>query len=746
MASEQQPNISNSADTHAPRKDLPALGRSQPTVSLFVVSVLCLFLELMLIRWIGTEVRIFAYLQNTVLVVCFLGLGVGCFSCREPVSFRALLLHLLILVLLFAIPLTREGLGTISAMLGAAGDFVIWQEAISTSMVQTFIFVVLGLTMTYCLMWLVWEMFVPIGRLLGRLMNDHPRTIWAYSVNVAGSLLGILLFVLLSVLDQPPFTWLVVLAVMLLFFLGQNGRQRWLDTGLLLAVLVLGWFAGQQAGALEVHWSPYQKLVLLDAASDDSGVDHRIITVNNAGYQVMIDLRREHVAAYPQRYPPDMRGCSQYDIPLLLHPNPQTMLVVGAGAGNDAAGGLRHGVESITAVEIDPAIIDLGNRYHPEKPYDSANVRVVNDDARSYFASCDERFDVISFGLLDSHTQTAMTNARLDHYVYTIESIQQAKSLLGEGGILALTFEAKKPFIADRMARLLRDVFGAEPISFRIPRTHYGWGGVMFVAGALETAKQQIANNSQLNGLIEQWQHHDPVSLSYTTPITSDDWPYVYLETPSIPRLFYFLAALMFLLLIHHHKQLKIRSLIARWARPHWHFFFLGAAFMLLEVQNISKASVVLGNTWWVNAVIISGILIMVLLANAIAALWPKLPTAPVYAGLCASCVVLYMVDISRFAFLPFITKAVIVGAVTAVPMLFSGIVFIRSFARVESKAEALGANLIGALVGALLQSITFVTGIKALLLIVTGLYVLAMLTRFTTGVRRADPLAPAGS
>ena len=45
---------------------------------LFLVSVLGLFLELMLIRWIGTEIRIFAYLQNTVLVVCFMGLGLGC--------------------------------------------------------------------------------------------------------------------------------------------------------------------------------------------------------------------------------------------------------------------------------------------------------------------------------------------------------------------------------------------------------------------------------------------------------------------------------------------------------------------------------------------------------------------------------------------------------------------------------------------------------------------------------------------
>jgi Na+(H+)/acetate symporter ActP len=41
-----------------------------------------------------------------------------------------------------------------------------------------------------------------------------------------------------------------------------------------------------------------------------------------------------------------------------------------------------------------------------------------------------------------------------------------------------------------------------------------------------------------------------------------------------------------------------------------------------------------------------------------------------------------------------------------------------------------LGANLIGALVGGMLQSLTFVTGIRALLLIVAVLYVAAIVTR----------------
>jgi hypothetical protein len=160
-----------------------------------------------------------------------------------------------------------------------------------------------------------------------------------------------------------------------------------------------------------------------------------------------------------------------------------------------------------------------------------------------------------------------------------------------------------------------------------------------------------------------------------------------------------------------------------------WHFFFLGAAFLLLEVQNISKASVVLGNTWQVNSVIISSVLAMALLANWLAYRLPKLPIVPIYFLLVGTCVVLYFIDLARFAFLPYAVKAIIVGGLSSLPMLFSGIVFVRSFAVAQDRSNALGANLIGALFGALLQSITFITGIKALLLIVAAFYLLSLIT-----------------
>src|SRR5512138_135829 len=82
------------------------------TWGIFVISILGLFLETLFIRWIGTEIRIFAYLQNTILVVCFLGLGIGMFTSSRPVEIKQSLLPLTIIMLLMAIPITRLALGS----------------------------------------------------------------------------------------------------------------------------------------------------------------------------------------------------------------------------------------------------------------------------------------------------------------------------------------------------------------------------------------------------------------------------------------------------------------------------------------------------------------------------------------------------------------------------------------------------------------------------------------------------------
>lgn len=720
-----------------------------PTLALFLVSVVGLFLELLLIRWVSTEIRIFAYLQNTILVVCFLGLGMGCWDGRKPFALRDVLLPLAVLVALLAIPTTRSALGEISTMLGGFQDFLIWSPTAAEGWMR-YGGPLLGLVLSFFLMVLLWEIFVPVGRLLGRLLDAHPRPLFAYSVNVGGSLIGIWLFVAASALYLPPAAWFAAFAAGAAFFVGTGGRSKAGDAALLAAVVGLAALAGTGGGYSETRWTPYQKLALreLGTGADEAEsplvrrlrgnpldlkdtVGRTFIAVNNVGYQATVDLRPETVAADPARYAPAQRGYSQYDIPTRLHPAPRSVLVVGAGSGNDAAGALRNGAGRVVAVEIDPGIIEYGRRLHPEKPYDDPRCVVVNDDARSYFATSPETFDVITFGLLDSHTTTAMTNARLDHYVYTVESLTQARKLLNPGGVMVLSFETQKPFVSDRMHGALTRVFGHEPIVFRVPQNAYGWGGMLFVLGDSEAAvAARIAANPGLPELVAEWQRLDPPGFAGAARLATDDWPYIYLEKPTVPVLYLLLAAVLGLLFVRGVRRLGVGAAVRAWGGSDWHFFFLGAAFMLLEVQNVSKAAVVLGNTWVVNAVIISGVLVMILLANLVTARFPRLPAGPVYALLVGSCVGLYFLDLSRFAFLPYATKAAVVGLLTSLPMLFSGVVFARAFAAAGRKDTALGANLMGSLAGALLQTVTFVTGIKALLLIVAGLYLAAVLTR----------------
>jgi hypothetical protein len=106
-----------------------------------------------------------------------------------------------------AIPVTRLALGSTSEMLSTLGDLLIWGGSQTSNLIAKIILILAGLAMTYGVLVLIVDTFVPLGRILGRLMNAGQNPIWAYSVNIFGSILGTWAFVLLSFFYQPPFTW-----------------------------------------------------------------------------------------------------------------------------------------------------------------------------------------------------------------------------------------------------------------------------------------------------------------------------------------------------------------------------------------------------------------------------------------------------------------------------------------------------------------------------------------------------------
>ena len=356
----------------------------------------------------------------------------------------------------------------------------------------------------------------------------------------------------------------------------------------------------------------------------------------------------------------------------------------------------------------------MGRELHFEHPYSSPRVTVVTDDARSYIQNSHEHFDLIVYSLLDSHTNISHYSAvRIDNYVYTLEALQAARRLLKDDGLLVLKFQTNTTWIAGRLSRSLERVFGRQPLDFWAPGSSYSTGGRFFVAGSsawLESALQTPA-------LADYIKLHGNIPKEYARP-TTDDWPYFYQHEPGLPLVIIIVS----LLIVGLSRSLIRRTGMA--GRPiHWHFFFLGAGFLLLESQIISRMALLFGTTWLVNAVVIAVLFLLILAANSVIGFWPELSTGVAYLGIGASVLVCFFLPTSALMFESFWARALAGALVLCLPAAFASIVFIRSFAGAGFSAEALGSNLFGAVVGGMLEAASMWTGIRSLVLLAGFLY-----------------------
>ncbi len=697
-----------------------------PSSRLFLISFVMLFLEVALIRWISTEIRIFAYVNNLVLLACFLGIGIGCYTSTKRKDLALTLLVLLILLVAvkgkWMIRFHGEQLHLIRdtpTMLSVLSDSIIWDQSERFDVVLESL---LGITSTLAIFSLLVVMFVPLGRMLGNSLREHGSLIAAYSLNIAASLLGIWTFNVLSFAYAPPWVWFAAALTGLALLMPRNIRTFVVVAALFPALLLI--VDHPNPPYYTVVWSPYQKLELRPTGREGV-ITGFSLRVNSVSYMGLLDFSERFMVNHPELFPdPRQSRFSQYNVPYLFKPRPAEVLIVGAGGGNDAAGALRNGAEHVTAVEIDPGIYRLGSQFHPEAPYQNPKVSMVIDDARSFFKKSRTHYDLISFGLLDAHTlSSTYNNARIDHYVYTVQSFLEAKALLKPDGVMTVIFHARRPWLEERLRGLLTQAFGHEPLVFDVrSQGVYGYGGTMFVSSPqADTISHRFAEDEELHEFIAQ--HNVP--RTKPVQLTTDDWPYLYLERSRIPMLHLCLSAILLTIFL-----CTQRLMLPRGKSLDWHLFFLGAAFLLLEFQNISKATLLFGSTWFVSAIMISMILSLALLANLVAAVWKRVDVRWVYAALFGSITLLLMVPLSALNLLPFLWRGVIASLLLNLPIFFGGLIFIRSFAAAKDVDLAFGSNLLGAGAGGLLESLSFMTGITVLLVLVGLLYLVSWFVR----------------
>jgi SAM-dependent methyltransferase len=561
--------------------------------------------------------------------------------------------------------------------------------------------------------------FVPVGQLCGRLMERRPK-LTAYGLNLLGSLVGVLLMLAISFLWAPPLVWFALCFLAILLF--TERRLPVLVTGIVfttVCVVSLAWWPIDRI--LNRVYSPYQLLEI--GANPDTGLPY----IRAAGhyYQRIYDFSGQPLPAklvYPRNY---------YDFPYRATAQLDDVAVVGAGTGNDVAAALRAGTKRVDAVEIDPAIMLIGKADHPEKPYSDPRTNAINDDARTFFRRTQRRYDLIVYGLLDSHTLlTQGSSVRLDSFVYTVEGLAEARDCLKPGGTISLSFSVLSPELGRKIYLMLQQVFDGRPPTV----VKAGYDESMIFVESNDPDWQLSPTLLRETGFTDQTQVLAGSTLS--ADASTDDWPFFYM-----PRRIYPTSYLIMIFLVLVLSLVLAGNFFSEAPKfSDMSFFWLGVGFMLIETKNITEMGLTFGNTWQVIGIVIAGILLMAFLGNYVVGRMNIRRPILWFVLLCGTLAAGWLISRSGgFASTPL--GQLKTAVVLASPFFFSGIVFSSLLSSTSGTVSgAMAMNLLGAICGGLLEYNSMYLGFRSLYIVAIASYILAFLSNqvFSKGWNRA--------
>jgi SAM-dependent methyltransferase len=697
---------------------LEQLPPSRVRWSIVLASAAALYVEMVMVRWHATCFHVFAIFKNVSLLSCFLGLGIGFgLSSRRRVALAGFLPLLALQTLLFGV-LSCTNLGgrnfnpvSEQFVMGSSPADWSWVRAVQGNAFLLVIFILNA-----------W-MFIPLGHLTGGLMGRLPR-VQSYSLNLLGSLAGIGLFFLLSLCWAGPEIWMGIAVLFVVPFLA--GRHLALTAGCLAVMLIsLGIMAATQG---LTYYSPYQ-VIAFRLPEPERNRTFPTLRVNHCYYQEIFDASPTAAAVNPA----SARAADYYGLPYRLQSRPGDVLVVGAGTGNDLAAALRHGARTVTAVELDPTILMLGKTAHPEHPYQDPRTVAVVNDARTFIRHTDARYDTIVYGLLDSHTNLgAMTNVRVDSFVYTVEAFREAVGRLKEDGLVVVSYSLMDyPPQGRKLFAMLAAAYpDVPPRAFCAPGVGHD-GGTTFVTGpGLRRLPAVVPGARELTA--DYRVDIDPFELA------TDDWPFFYMRSRTYP--YSYLVMIGFMLAVSAvliRRNLGGQGLVSA---SRGVFFFLGAGFMLIETKGVTELGLTFGNTWSVVAIVIASILLMCFAANQWVLRRGPVGARPAFALLFASLALGWGVTSLSLAGVSIPLPAVVLPVVLTLPLFFAGLIFSGALASAADIGSALSANIFGAMLGGFLEYNSMYWGYISLYPLGILLYGLALLCYWRSAAAQGKP------
>jgi hypothetical protein len=663
-----------------PEPPAPREGFLSPRLRLGSLTFLMLFVELALIRWLGANVVYLSYYSNFVLLGSFLGFGLGFLWAGRsagkgstPAIFwltPILLGGLVSFVYVFEVPLRWT-----------SRDVIFFETVEPDSPLPRELVLLI--------------LFVSVAAVMAAIGDGVARTfarfepLEAYRLDLLGSVAGIAGFSALAFVGARPVVWGLIIAGILILTLPWRVTLRGAIAAggilLLLAPLAL------EADDGNAIWSPYYRIT--HWVNDRGGVSTQ---VNQSPHWAQI--------------PTDGNPLYEHVYNRVTEPDGGDVLIIGAGSGNDVAVALERDAAHIDAVEIDPQLMDLAEDSHPDAPYDDPRVDVHIDDGRAFLERSTKQWDRILLALPDSLALVQGQSAiRLESYLFTVEAMEAAQEHLAPGGVFAMYNFYRQDWLVERYANTLNEVFEQPPCVSRLGTFNLSVLVASDDAASLDCPDEEV------------WAASD----SAPEPVY-DDHPFPYVRDRGIPGL-YVVTGLAMLLLSF--VGIRMMGGPIRAVTKYGDLFFMGVAFLLLETKSVTQFALLFGTTWFVNALVFLGVLCSVLVAVAVSRRVTFKRPARLYVVLLAALLLAFLIPPDQLLDLALVPRFLAAVTLAFFPIFTANLVFTQRFKDTASSTVAFGANLLGAMVGGLLEYAALITGFRYLLVLVAIAYGLAFLT-----------------
>ena len=144
-------------------------------------------------------------------------------------------------------------------------------------------------------------------------------------------------------------------------------------------------------------------------------------------------------------------------VPMVLHPDPQSVLVIGVGAGLAPSRFLMHEPRKLDCCDIEPAVFELVEKYFDAVWMRDPAVRLLGEDGRNHVHHTALRYDVISIEV------GQLFRSGVGGF-YTADFYERAKAKLEPGGVVS-QFVPLQFFSLERFASVVRTFVAVFPES-----------------------------------------------------------------------------------------------------------------------------------------------------------------------------------------------------------------------------------------------------------------------------------------